>query len=681
MLEIISDIIPSMINNQRKDLLEYIHGFKISDPYRWLEDITNPQVKEWNEEQNKQTESELVDDSFKTISKELVDNISVDNYTNPVLLNGKYYYRKKLAGEDQMSVYYKEGLDGNEVCILSVDKKTESIDYWFVTLKGKYLIYGISENGDELATLYIKEISTGKILENITNCRYSRVKTLNDESGFYYTRNARPGTVPEAEMPMHSKLYFHVIGTDPEKDEMIFGKDRPKDDILSPSLSQDDKYLAIGVSQLGGKNDVFIYNTETKETVELIINYDSKFFVRFLKDKVLIFTNYKANNNRVLWNTYEDLFSPIEKWEEFIPEKEDLLKSMSCSKDKVILEYIHNVNSKVEMLDHDGNTLGDLPLSLNSSIKSITTNIHEKEFFYDIASFLYPSIKYRLNPETDTFEVYQKMNNPINPEEYISKQEWCTSKDGTKIPMFIVHKKDLKMDGTNPTVLYGYGGFGHPQTPGFIQNYIPWIERGGIYALSNIRGGGEFGKDWHKGGIGKNKQTSYNDFIACAEHLISTKYTSSQNLGILGGSNGGLLVSSVAAQRPDLFNSVCSSVPLTDMVRFSKFGMAVRWTHEYGNPDKKEDLENIIKWSPYHNIKENIEYPSFLFITGEKDSRVDPLHARKMTAILQDTNKENDVLIYTEIDAGHGAGKPMTKKIKARALIINFFSKRLGLDI
>jgi prolyl oligopeptidase len=482
-------------------------------------------------------------------------------------------------------------------------------------------------------------------------------------------------------MTMHSKVYFHIIGTDPTNDKMIFGKDRPKDDMLVLSLSPDNKYLSIGVSQLGGKNDVFIYNTETKETTELIMNHDSRFFVTFLKSKVLIFTNYKSNNNRLLWSSYENLFSPIEEWKELVPEREYLLKSINCSEDKIILEYIHNVTSKVEIIDHDGNSLEDVPLPENSSIKSITTNLHEKEFFYGVVSFLFPLVRYRLNPDNDKFEVYQKMDNPIDPEEYTSKQEWCTSKDGTKIPMFILHKKGLVMDSTNPTILYGYGGFGSKQTPNFMRNYIPWLERGGIYVLSNIRGGGEFGKEWHKSGIGENKQNSYDDFIASAEYLISKKYTSSKNLGILGGSNGGLLVSVVATQRPDLFNSVCSRVPLTDMVRFPKFGMAVRWTHEYGNPDTKEGLENILKWSPYHNVKKNNEYPNFLFMTGEKDSRVDTLHSRKMTAILQDTNKENDVLIYTETNTGHGAGKSMSKIIKSRALLLNFFSKKLGLNI
>ncbi len=271
------------------------------------------------------------------------------------------------------------------------------------------------------------------------------------------------------------------------------------------------------------------------------------------------------------------------------------------------------------------------------------------------------------------------MDNPIDPEDYIVKQEWYASKDGERIPMFIFHKKDLKLDGSNPTILYGYGGFGNCEVPYFAKGFVPWIERGGIYAIANIRGGGEFGEMWHKAGIKELKQNCFDDFIAGAEYLISKKYTTNDHLGILGGSNGGLLVSAVAVQRPDLFKAVCSRVPLTDMVRFPKFGMALRWIHEYGNPEVKSELENILKWSPYHNVKVGIEYPNFLFTTANKDTRVDPLHARKMAALLHETNKQNSVFIFTESDAGHGSGKPVAKFVETQALVLSFFAKKLDL--
>jgi prolyl oligopeptidase len=288
---------------------------------------------------------------------------------------------------------------------------------------------------------------------------------------------------------------------------------------------------------------------------------------------------------------------------------------------------------------------------------------------------------YRFNPDNQQFEIYRTADNPIDPKQYITKQEWCASKDGTKIPMFIVHKKGMLLNGANPAILLGYGGLNISQTPNFDRGLVPWLERGGIYAIANIRGGGEFGEKWHKGGIKENKQNSFDDFIAAGEHLINQKYTDANHLGILGMSNGGLLVSAVAVQRPDLFKAVCARVPLTDMVRFPKFGMAVRWVHEYGNPEVKDDLQRILAWSPYHNVKEGVEYPNMLFTTADKDTRVDPMHARKMTALLQSVNKENEILLFTETEAGHGAGKPVSKIVESQSLVLAFFAEKLNLKV
>ena len=311
----------------------------------------------------------------------------------------------------------------------------------------------------------------------------------------------------------------------------------------------------------------------------------------------------------------------------------------------------------------------------------IAARREEKEFFFSVSSFTFPRIMYHYDSKSESYEIVRKTANPLNPDEYSVKQEWFISKDGTKIPMFIFGRKDLDLEKPHPTVLHGYGGFNVGITPYFMKNWVPWVEQGGVFAIANIRGGNEFGDFWHKSGIKEKKQNSFDDFIAAARHLIKKKYTTSDQLGILGGSNGGLLVSAVAIQQPDLFKAVASLVPLTDMVRFSKFGMAMRWIHEYGNPEVKEELENILKWSPYHNIRKGVKYPNFLFTTAEKDVRVDPLHARKMAAILQSVENQNDILIFSDKEAGHGPGTPVRKIIKSQALILNFFIKKLGLKI
>jgi prolyl oligopeptidase len=283
--------------------------------------------------------------------------------------------------------------------------------------------------------------------------------------------------------------------------------------------------------------------------------------------------------------------------------------------------------------------------------------------------------------ESDSFKTHRNVDNPINPEDYTVAQEWFTSADGTKVPMFIVHRKTLKRDGSNPVILYSYGGFGNAQTPGFLRNRIAWLERGGIYAIACVRGGGEYGEQWHRDGILENKQHTFDDLAGAAEHLIAGKYTSPKHLGIFGGSNGGLTVGATMLQRPDLFRAVICAVPLLDMVRFPQFLMAGRWIHEYGDPKKLKDFSWIMKWSPYHNVKLGVEYPSVMFLTGEQDNRVDPLHARKMTALLQAHQQSNPVLIRVENAAGHGPGKPKTKNIESQAYALTYFAWQLGLTV
>ncbi len=344
------------------------------------------------------------------------------------------------------------------------------------------------------------------------------------------------------------------------------------------------------------------------------------------------------------------------------------------------MRYLVNASSEMKVVNHDGKEIEKIPVPKYVTINNVSSNRESEEYFYSVQSFTFPNVTYRFDPASKNSSVYREVENPINPNDFEVKQEWFVSKDGARVPVFIVHKNDIKIDNDNPTILLGYGGFSHTETPVFMRNWSSWLKRGGILALANIRGGAEFGESWHKGGMKENKQNSFNDFISAAEHLIKSGYTKKEKLGIMGGSNGGLLVSACAVQRPDLFGAVCSSVPLIDMVRFHKFGIAMRWTKEYGDPEIKEEFENIMKWSPYHNVKVGVEYPACLFLTGEKDTRVNPMHARKMTAVLQAVNNENPIYLFTEIDAGHGAGKPISKVVENSAIRITFMAERLSLD-
>jgi len=668
------------------NVVDEIHGMLVADPYRWLENAVNPEVKEWIGEQNKRVDLELKNESFKTFSDELAKNLEVTTFSNPVPVRGRYFYRERRPHDEQSVLYVKKGLQSEPVVLFDPNGKrdgnTLSIDYWSPSQTGKYIIYGISEGGDEMATLYIKNVDTGQELpEKIIRCRNSSVKWLLDDSAFFYTRNPRPGTVPKNEEHLHSKLYFHILGDDSDNDTLIFGADRPKDDMIQIGLSPDGRYVSIKVSREWTQNEIYLYDREKKELKSLVVGVPAVFSLCFLTDKVLLNTNYNANNYRVLWAPYEELYKPLDEWEEFIPEKEFRLESIRITKSKILVQYLEDVCSKVIIFDHQGNEIGNISLLKYSSLTGISGRLEEEEFFYSTESFLFPTILYRYDPHTLKYIEYRKMDSPIDSENYEVHQEWYASKDSTKVPMFVFYKKGIALTGSNPTVLCGYGGFGNNMKPSFMRDWIPWMERGGIFAVANIRGGGEFGETWHKDGIKENKQNSFDDFISAAEHLISRNYTDARHLGILGISNGGLLVSAVAVQRPDLFKAVCSRVPLTDMVRFPRFGMALRWIHEYGNPEIKEDLERILKWSPYHNVKNGVEYPATLFITADKDTRVDPLHARKMVALLQSVNKKNKILLFTETEAGHGAGKPVSKVIESQSFVLAFLARELHLNV
>lgn len=672
--------------SKKGDTTDFIAGVSVPDPYRWLEDAQSSETKEWIEAQNSYTGSSLRNKNFEMFSDELSKNFKTVDFSNPIPVRGKYFYKERQPDDDQFSLYVKNGISGSPIKLLDPngmrDDNTVTIAFWSVSKTGKYLAYGLSQGGDEMAVMHIKDVDVGiNLPEQIPQCRHSQIRWLPDDSGFFYTRNPLLGTVPKNEEHLHTKVYFHKIGDNTKNDEIIFGKDRPKDEMITLSNSLDGRYLAISSARTWAENDIYIYDTNTKQTTPLIVGISAKFSPKFLNDKIIIKTNYKANNFQIISTSITNLFTPIDSWKELIPEREYLLDSVTITKSKIIATYLMNAHSKVMMFDHNGKEVGEIPLPPYSSITGISSNLEEDEFFYGVDSFTFPKITYRYSPGENKFEIYRKTDNPINPDNYVVKQEWCESKDGTKVPLFIFHRKDIPTGKACPVILYGYGGFAHIDTPGFMKNFVPWVEIGGIFAIANIRGNSEFGEKWHKDGIKDKKQNSFDDFIAVAEHLIEKGYTDRDHLGILGGSNGGLLVSVVAIQRPELFKAVCARVPLTDMVRFPKFGIASRWVHEYGNPQIKEDLQNILKWSPYHNTKIGAEYPSFLFTTANKDTRVDPLHARKMTASLQSINKNNPVLIFTEMEAGHGPGKPIKKIVESQALLLTFFAQNLSLEV
>lgn len=669
---------------RREELVESIHGTDVADPFRWLEDSTSTEVKDWTREQNDFLWHNLDQEMFNRVSDELVKTFHSTNYGVPVRRGERYFFTKRLPEQDQTVLYYKQGLDGEEIVLVDPNTQgtTVSLDFWNASRGGRYVAYGLSKGGNEMSTMYILDLETHEDLPyEIPNCRYSIILWLPDETGFYYDRNPREGAVPQDEMHLHTKVYMHKLGDDPNTDKLIFGDGRPKDDMIGLTLSDDARYLAISATNNWTHNDVFIYDSVTRATTPLIHGINSRFSLAFTKDRAFVYTNYKANNFRIVSNSVEDLFKSIDNWTEVLPEQKELLQGMWFTPTKMIVQYLVNVCSKVEVKDHHGRPLEDIPLPPFSTLQGISSNRNHEEFFYSVTSYTFPNSIYRYDPVDTEFKEYDRTDNPINPDDYAVKQEWYASKDGTKVPMFIIRRTDAPL--LSPTVLYGYGGFNHSEEPVFMRNWVTgWVAHGGTFAIANIRGGGEFGENWHKAAMYEKKQNCFDDFIAAGEFLIKEGYTSKEMLGIMGGSNGGLLTAACSVQRPDLFRAVVSSVPLTDMVRFhTSSAVAIRWASEYGNPDNAEDFAYIYKYSPYHNVKPGTEYPPSLYLTSENDTRVNPYHARKMTAMLQLVNKENPVLLYTETDAGHGAGKPIAKIIENSAIRITFMAQELGLKL
>jgi prolyl oligopeptidase len=671
-------------------LIETIHGQKVTDNYRWLEDGSQDKVKKWVAAQNKLTDQSIPKSLQAKLHKELKQSFKFPDITAPYPSNGRYFWWERQPQEEQGVLYVREGLKGRKRELINQNKLTKAagsvvtLDYWHPSPCGKYIAYGISKDGDELSALKVLEVETGKDTETVAeNASYASVAWVSDGSGFYYTRHPVPGSVPEGEERYHQKAYYHELGTNSESDEEIFGEGRPKEDALGLSLSADGRFLVILACQDWERNDLYLYDTESKRTKDLIVGYDASFSISFHENQAFLSTNYKAPRKRILRAKAGDLSAKTkpEDWDELIPECEHKLEYFLMTKDQLIVVYLINAASQAVCFNLAGQEVGKLPLPEHATILDIEAWRGEAEFFYQYASFTSPGVINHYDPATDKITEFNRKGTTLNEADYQVRQEWFVSKDGTKVPMFVVHRKDIKLNGKNPTILSGYGGFNFSVTPFFLRAFEPWLKRGGVFASANIRGGGEFGKEWHMSGIKKNKQKSYDDFIAAAEHLIDRKYTSNTCLGIQGGSNGGLLVSVVAVQRPELFKAVEALVPLTDMVRFPNLLIAGRWTSEFGDPSKAEDLRNILKYSPYHNVREGREYPAFLFTTANNDTRVDPMHARKMAALLQSVNRKNPVLLYTDDSTGHVGSLTMSKFYQDYARLLAFFSEQLDLKI
>ena len=681
---------------------ETLHGVDLIDPYRWLEGSDAPEIEEsqpeldarvsrWTESQNAYTRDVL--DNLagrRKLEGRLEELLAVGNVRSPAVRGNRYFNRERRGDEAQPVLYVREGADGEPRRLIDpnqLDAEGLTTLAWAEpSHDGELLAFGLYRGGDENATLHLLRVDDGEWLADEVPGKVRSVYWQPDGSGFFYRRLA------DADNPYSAQIRHHRIGRHHRQDPILFEqyKEGPLATTWGPSpvVDPEARWLAVVYFTSTESNDLWIYDArhwletgELKRT-DVVLGETAESFPIFAGNKLLLQTTLDAPNGRVV---EVDLEHPApEHWRELIPQREGaVLEQVSVADGLLALEYLEKASTRITLFDLAGRSKGDLDLPGIGSA-SLRSEPDRSEAFLSFESFNEPDSIYRVDLRTGQRALWARPDVPVDPGKITVRQVFYPSKDGTEVSMFVVHRKGLALDGKNPTILSGYGGFSVSMTPRFSARNFPWFEAGGVYALANLRGGGEYGEDWHRAGMLANKQNVFDDFIAAAEWLIANDFTNPQQLGILGGSNGGLLTGAALVQRPELFSAVLSAVPLLDMLRYQHFLMARFWVPEYGTAENEEHLPFLLDYSPYQNVKDGAKYPAVLLTAGENDSRVHPLHARKMAARLQaatanDPEKE-PILLWVEGDVGHGQGKPLNLRRRDAADVLGFMGWQLGLN-
>lgn len=659
------------------DTIDTYFGHQVADPYRWLEDDNSEQTKAWVTAQNNLTQSYLAKIPFRDAIKERMTKIwDYPRNSAPSKRGGYYIIFKNNGLQNQSVAYITKSLDQEPRVLLDPNllsnDGTVSLSRFEVSKCGRYLAYGISRGGSDWNEFFVRDIETGKDLsDHIKWVKFSGIAWFND--GFFYSRYPQPKEGDELKgVNENSKIYYHKIGEPQSNDKLIYEDTKHPKWGFYTYLTDDMKYMAISVTESTTGNALYIRDMSNDKIVKIVEDFNSDYnLVDHINGKLLVMTNAGAPKNKVIAIDAKDMAR--DKWVDFIPESEGVLKGISLVGGKIIASYMEDARSKIRIFDMTGKYLYDLDNNDVGTIGGFSGNIDDNETFYTITSFTTPATIYRYDIANNKSELYEKSAIDFDASQYETKQIFYTSKDGTKIPMFITHKKGLKLDGNRPTLLYGYGGFSVSLTPSFSVSRLTWLENDGVYAMANLRGGGEYGEEWHKAGTVMQKQNVFDDFIAAAQYLIDNNYTSNKRLAIQGGSNGGLLIGAVANQRPDLFAVAFPAVGVMDMLRYHKFTIGRYWATDYGTSEDSEEMFLYLKkYSPLHSIRPEV-YPATLITTADHDDRVVPAHSFKYAAQLQATyTGNNPTLIRIDTKAGHGAGKPTSMVIQEYADLWSF---------
>jgi len=679
------------------DQVDDYHGVKVADPYRWLEDDNSAETKAWVEAENKVTFSYLDTIPERAAIKDRLTQLwNYERFGVPFHQGGRYFFTRNSGLQNQRVLYVAEKLDATprellDPNTLSTDG-TVALSGYSPSEDGKYLAYGLSKAGSDWEEYHVRDVATGQDRDDLVEwVKFSGASWKKDGSGFYYSRYDAPKSGDEKKgLNEFQKLYFHRLGTKQSEDALVYERHDHADWGFNGNVTDDGHYLIIHVSQgTDTRNRVFFKDLtdEKSPVVELLNDFDANYdFIDNLGPVFYFKTDLDASRGRVI--AIDTGHPQRNRWVEVIPqEKVDALEGVSVVHDQFICTYLHDAHSVVrlfnaEATDGPAKFLRELSLPGLGSAGGFGGKRKDTETFYSFTSFTVPGTIYRLDLTSGESSVFREPHVDFHPGDYETKQVFYKSKDGTRVPMFITHKRGLKLDGANPTLLYAYGGFDISLTPRFNVADLVWMERGGVFAVPNLRGGGEYGEDWHQAGMILKKQNVFDDFIAAAEWLIANQYTCSPKLAIQGGSNGGLLIGACMTQRPELFGAALPAVGVMDMLRFDKFTIGWAWRSEYGSASNPEQFRALYAYSPLQAIKSGVRYPATLIATADHDDRVVPAHSFKFAARLQECQAKDGppVLIRIETRAGHGGNKPMTKVIAERADEIAFMLRALGVN-
>jgi prolyl oligopeptidase len=651
---------------QRSDQVDALHGVQVPDPYRWLEDGQSPDVKKWADEQNTLTRGYTAKlpgrDALAARFKEL---FYVESAGTPRLVGNRLFYPRRDAGKEKAAIYWRARDPGRPAGPERVllDPNTWSTDgsvslgVWSVSYDGKKVAYTVKANNSDEATLYVIDVATGKKsdVDVIEGAKYASPSWTPSNDAFYYTWLPADGSVPTADRPGYAEVRLHRLGSDPARDRIVHEKTGDPKTFVSAGVGKDGRWLIATIEHGWTSTDVYFQDLRSPnpEWRPLVVGVDARYDVSVDGDRFFAWTNEGASKYRVF--RVDPAHPARDQWKEIVPERADAtLEAVTVVGHRLSLGYLKDVVSHLELRDEDGKLVREIELPTLGSASVMSGEVDDDVAFYSFNSFTYPTEIFETSVKSGATSTFYRLKVPVDPSKYVVEQLFATSKDGTRVPFFVVRARDLARTGSTPAILYGYGGFQAAQTPAFSSSIYPWLEQGGIWAVANLRGGSEYGEEWHRQGMRHAKQHVFDDYFAVAEELVKQGFTRPDKLAALGGSNGGLLVGAAITQRPDLFRVALCGVPLLDMVRYHLFGSGKTWISEYGSSDDVDDFAALFAYSPYHHVAKGTKYPSTLILSADSDDRVDPMHARKFAAELQWASSGGPVLLRIEKHSGHG---------------------------